>query len=305
MMLNLAQNLIDALSLGSIYALTALGIGMIFSVMRLVNFAQGNYIAFCAFALLVPAGEGISRPFIGLLPGWVLVPVVLAIGVLLAMASEILLFRHLRGAQPATMMIASFGLGSALQNLLLMMFGSRPIAINLWPSLTQPIMIGGLMVPRLQLVILAVTALALLALTLFLQRTRFGTAMRASSENFLMARMLGVPADRVILAAFGISGALAATASLLTLPQTGIADIRMGDGILLVAFVATVVGGLGSLTGAVVSAYLIGLVSVFLQIALPLAARPYRDAFVYAAVIAVLMLKPDGLFSAGSRSQRI
>lgn len=304
-MTGLLQNLIDALSLGSIYALTALGIGLIFSVMRLVNFAQGIYISFCAFALLVPAGEGISRMFIGMLPGWLLVPVVILIGMALAVASEIVLFRHLRGAHPATMMIASFALGSAIQNLLLMMYGSRPIALSLWPELTQPVDIGGLTVPLLQLVILGVTALALVSLTLFLKHTRFGMAMRASSENFVMARMLGIAADKVILAAFAMSGALAAIASLLTLPQTGIADIRMGDGILLVAFVATVVGGLGSLTGAVASAYCIGIFSVFLQIALPLAARPYRDAFVYFAIIVVLMLRPQGLFGAGKSATRV
>lgn len=299
------QNLIDALCLGSIYALTALGIGMIFSVMRLVNFAQGIYISFCAFALLVPAGEGVSQMFVGLLPGWLLLPVVIVIGMALSVASELLLFRHLRGAHPATMMVASFALGSAIQNLLLMTYGSRPIALSLWPELTRPVAFAGLSVPLLQLVILAVTALALIALTLFLKHTRFGMAMRASSENFMMARMLGIAADKVILAAFAMSGALAAIASLLTLPQTGIADIRMGDGILLVAFVATVVGGLGSLTGAVASAYIIGIFSVFLQIALPLAARPYKDAFVYLAIIVVLMACPRGLFGAGKNATRV
>lgn len=301
----LLQNLIDALSLGSVYALTGLGIGMIFSVMRLVNFAQGIYISFCAFALLVPAGEGISQMFLGLLPGWLLVPAVILVGMLLAVLSEIVLFRRLRGAQPATMMIASFALGSAIQNFLLMLFGSRPIALSLWPELTQPINFGELTAPRLQIVILAVTATALVTLTLFLKYMRFGMAMRASSENFMMARMLGIAADKVILAAFAMSGALAAIASLLTLPQTGIADIRMGDGILLVAFVATVVGGLGSLMGAVASAYLIGIFSVFLQIVLPLAARPYRDAFVYLAIIVVLRLRPQGLFGAGKMSTRV
>lgn len=302
--MSLLQNLIDAISLGSIYALTALGIGMIFSVMRLINFAQGTYVAVSAFALLVPAGEGITQLFLGQLPDWLLVPVVILIGIALACGSEILLFRHLRNADPAVMMVASFGLGSALQNLLLMTYGSRPIALNLWPGLTRPVSFAGLSIPALQLVIVAVTATALVALTLFLRRTLFGTAMRASSENFAMARMLGIPANRVILAAFAISGALAAVASLLTLPQTGIADIRMGDGILLVAFVATVVGGLGSLSGAVAAAYGIGFVSVGLQVFLPIAARPYREAFVYLAVILILMLRPQGLFGSG-RSERI
>jgi branched-chain amino acid transport system permease protein len=304
-MTSLLQNLIDALSLGSVYALTALGIGIIFSVMRLVNFAQGVYISFCAFALLVPAGEGVSQMLVGLLPGWLLAPVVILIGMTLSVVSELLLFRHLRGANPATMMVASFALGSAIQNLLLMSYGSRPIALSLWPELTLPMEFAGLSIPRLQLVIIGVTALALAALTVFLKHTRFGMAMRASSENFMMARMLGIAANKVILAAFAMSGALAAIASLLTLPQTGIADIRMGDGILLVAFVATVIGGLGSLTGAVASAYGIGVLNVFLQIVLPLAARPYKDAFVYLVIIIVLMVRPAGLFGAGHNATRV
>jgi branched-chain amino acid transport system permease protein len=304
-MLPLLQSLIDALSLGSIYALTALGIGLIFGVMRLINFAQGSYIVFCTFALFIPGGQDLPRPFLALLPGWLLIPMVILTGVLLAMTSETILFRHLRGAQPATMMIASFGLGSALQNLLLMTFGSRPAAVNIWPALGNPISFAGLTIPALQLVILSTTIIALVILTLFLQRTRFGTAMRASSENFIMARMLGIPANRVILAAFGISGALAGVVSLLMLPQTGMADLKMGDDLVLVAFVVTVIGGLGSLTGAVAGGYLIGLVSVYLQIVLPLAARPYRDAFVYLTVIAVLMVRPDGLFSLDRKTQRI
>ncbi|MFK3797124.1 branched-chain amino acid ABC transporter permease [Pseudomonas sp. NPDC088444] len=305
MLVTLMQSLIDALSLGSIYALTALGIGLIFSVMRLVNFGQGAYIACCAFALLVPAGEGVSKLFIGLLPTWLLVPVVILIGMLLAVLSEILLFRRLRGVQPATMMIASFALGTALQNMLLIQFGSRPIAIDLWPSLTVPIEIGSLRVAALQLVIVAVTAVALISLTLFLRHTRFGAAMRASAENFRMAQMLGVPANRVILFAFALSGALAAIASLLTLPQTGIASLRMGEGILLIAFVATVVGGLGSLSGAVISAFLLGLISVALQMLLPVELRPFRTAFVYLAVIIVLLVRPHGLFAFSRNAERI
>lgn len=301
----LLQVAIDALSLGSLYALTALGIGIIFSVMRLVNFAQGNYIAFCAFSILLPAGEGVSRLFIGTLSAWGLVPVVIGIGILLAVMSELLLFRHMRGAQPATMMIASFALGSALQNLLLMVYGSRPIAIDLWPQLNSPLHVVGIDIPLLQIVIVAVTFSALAGLTLFLRYTRFGAAMRASSENFRMAQMLGVPANRIILVAFALSGALAAITTLLTLPQTGVAGLRMGEGILLVAFVATVVGGLGSLTGAVFSAYLIGIVSVLLQMGLPIEIRSFRNAFVYIFVIGVLMLRPQGLFTVGRKSERV
>lgn len=299
------QQIIDALSLGSLYALTALAIGMIFGVMRLVNFAHGSYVVMCTFVLLVPAGEGAARLFLGLLPGVVLVPAVILTGIGVAMLSEIVIFRHLRGSDPTTMLIASFALGSGLQNLLLMIYGSRPIAVELWPELMHPLSFFGLLIPVLQLVVVAVTVLALAALTLFLRHTKFGIAMRASSENFRMAQMLGVPANSIILAAFAISGGFAALTSLLMLPQTGLADLRMADNVLLIAFVATVVGGLGNLTGAVLSAYLIGFAAVFLQTLLPLAGRPFRDAFVFLLVILVLMLRPRGLFSFGRQRERV
>jgi branched-chain amino acid transport system permease protein len=305
MIIQFLQTAMDALSLGSIYALTALGIGLIFSVMRLVNFAHGDYISFCAFAMLLPAGEGMARVFIGGLPFWLLVPTVLLIGVMLALGSEVFLYRMLRGSDPATMMIASFGLGRAVQSLLLMVYGSRPIAINLWAELTQPLALGAVRIPVLQVVILIATAVALSALVGFLQLTNLGMAMRASSENFQMAQMLGVRANRVILAAFGVSGGLAALTALMVLPQTGVADIRMGQPILLVAFIATVIGGLGSLTGAVFTGLIIGCISVALQVTLPIEARPYRDAFVFVVVIAILLVRPQGLFAPRSHRGRI
>jgi branched-chain amino acid transport system permease protein len=129
--------------------------------------------------------------------------------------------------------------------------------------------------------------------------------MRAAAEDFTMARMLGVRANRVILLAFAISGGLAGAIGLVLVVQTGTADIGMGLSVMLVAFIATVIGGLGSLTGAVVAGFLIGGASVAMQVILPLEARPFRDAFVYALVIVVLLLRPEGLFAPRSGRQRV
>lgn len=299
------QSVVDALSLGSIYALTALGIGLIFSVMRLINFAHGNFIAVCTFSMLVPVTEGVARVFMGSLPAPLLVLFLLLVGILLAVLSELILFRRLRGTDPAVMMIASFALGAAAQALLLMIYGSRPIALNLWPNLSTPIIIFGMRIALLQLITMGVTAGCLIALVLFLTRTRFGIAMRASAENFTMAEMLGVPANRIILVAFAMSGALAAVTCMLLLPQTGVADIRMGGGVLMMAFVATVIGGLGNLTAAVLAGFLLGAASVVLQIVLPVDLRPYRDALVFGLVILVLLFKPNGLFASRLAQGRI
>lgn len=301
----LLQILLDALSLGSLYALGALGIALIFGVMRLVNFAHGDYIAFCIFALLWPTTQAATVLFLGQMPAFVLIPLVIVIGALVSMLSEVVVFRRLRNASPATMMIASFALGFVIQNLLLMLFSSRPKSLSLLPALARQVEVMGARIPLLQVVTILATVAILIALTLFLRRTRFGLEMRAAAEDFTMARMLGVKANRVILLAFAISGGLAGAIGLVLVVQTGTADINMGLSVMLVAFIATVVGGLGSLSGAVAAGFLIGGASVVMQVILPIEARPFRDAFVYALVIVVLLLRPQGLFAPRSSKQRV
>ncbi len=299
------QVLFDALSLGSLYALGALGIALIFGVMRLVNFAHGDYIAFCIFALLWPTTQAATVLFLGRLPGVLLIPLVIAIGAAVSVLSEVVVFRRLRSANPATMMIASFALGFVIQNLLLVLFSSRPKSLSLLPGLARQVEVMGARIPLLQVATITATILVLIGLTAFLKRTRYGLEMRAAAEDFTMARMLGVKANRVILLAFAISGGLAGAIGLVLVVQTGTADIGMGLSVMLVAFIATVIGGLGSLSGAVVAGFLIGGASVAMQVMLPLDARPFRDAFVYALVIAVLLWRPQGLFAPRSSKQRV
>lgn len=299
------QIMVDALSLGSIYALGALGIALIFGVMRLVNFAHGDTIAFCVFALLWPSIDAAAVVFAGNLPTVLLIPLILAIGAGLSVLSEIVVFRRFRHANPATMMIASFALGFVIKYFLLMLFSSRPKSIDLWPNLSEPVVFLGARIPLLQIVTVSITLAILAALTLFLKRSRFGLDMRAAAENFTMARMLGVRANRVIMMAFALSGMLAAATGLILATQTGTVDIEMGASLMLIAFIATVIGGLGSLVGAVLAGYLIGAASVLMQVVLPLDARPFRDAFVYGAVIVTLIWRPNGLFAAKSAKQRV
>ncbi|UHD43864.1 branched-chain amino acid ABC transporter permease [Aureimonas altamirensis] len=299
------QILFDALSLGSLYALGALGIALIFGVMRLVNFAHGDVIAFSVFALLWPSTNALAIIFAGLLPWYLLIPYVLAVGALLSVLCEVVVFRRFRHASPATMMIASFALGFVIRYFLLMLFTSRPKSISLLPALGQPVEILGARLPLLQLITIVATILILLALTLFLRRTRFGLEMRAAAENFSMARMLGVRANNVIMGAFAISGALAGAIALIFGSQTGTLDIQMGASVMLMAFIATVIGGLGSLPGAVLAGFLLGAASVLMQVVLPIDARAFRDAFVYGAVILVLLFRPQGLISARGTKERV
>ncbi|MDF2142081.1 branched-chain amino acid ABC transporter permease [Paenirhodobacter sp. CAU 1674] len=299
------QVLFDALSLGSLYALGALGIALIFGVMRLVNFAHGDVIAFAVFALLWPSVDAVAIVFAGKMPWFLLIPFILAVGAGLSVLSEVVVFRRFRHASPATMMIASFALGFVIRYFLLMLFSSRPKSISLLPALSQPVEVLGARMPLLQLITIVATLVMLTGLSVFVRRTRFGLEMRAAAENFTMARMLGVRANRVIMGAFALSGALAGAIAIILGSQTGTVDIQMGGAVMLMAFIATVIGGLGSLEGAVLAGFLIGAASVVMQTVLPPEARPFRDAFVYGAVILVLLFRPQGLIAARGTKERV
>ena len=299
------QLVFDALSLGGIYAVAALGIALIFGVMKLVNFAHGQFIAFAVFALIVPSTDAVAVMGLGAAPAPILVPAILVVGAALAVAAEMLVFRPLRNASPVALMVASFALGVVIQNLLLVTYGGRPKALSLWPELGSPVQVAGASVPLLQIIVIVSVLVVLGALALMLKHTRIGLEMRAAAEDFGMARLLGVRANAVISGAFALSGALAAAVALVLVAQTGVADVRMGGQIMLVAFIATVVGGMGSLGGAVAAGFVIGAVSVALQALLPAEVRTFRDAFLYGLVILVLLLRPQGLFATASAKPRV
>ncbi len=289
-----AQIVADAVSLGGLYALTALGIGLIFGVMRLINFAHGDLIGAAGYALLLAAGQPLAAALF----------CALAAAVAVALATERLAFRPLRRADPATLLIASFAVSMFLEKLLIVVVGARPKGIDLLPSLAAEVTVAGVRLQRLQLVTIGASLAMLLAVSLFLRFTRLGLEMRAAAENFRMARLLGVRANRVIAAAFALSGALAAVVAVLFVAQTGVIAPRMGLTLVVIAFVATVVGGLGSLAGAAAGGALVGLASVLLQAFLPDGMRPFREAFVFLAVIVVLLFRPQGLFAARGLRER-
>lgn len=300
------QVTIDALSLGSFYALAALGIGLLFGVLRLINFAHGDFITFGAFALIVPSLAAQATMFIGAFHFIPLILSVVFIIVVLALIAEFAVFKPLRDASPATLMIGSFALGFIIQNLIIMFYGGRPKAVGHWSNLNQGIaLMEGVQVPQLQLIIIATTVVLMVTLMLFLKHTKYGVQMRAAAEDFRMARMLGVNATLVIRLAVGISGLLAAAVSLLFVAQTGILDFRMGVPLMLFAFIATVIGGMGSLVGSVVGGYTVGISSILLQTFLPSEFRAFRDVFVFAIVIVILLVRPQGLVMSSATKERV
>jgi branched-chain amino acid transport system permease protein len=304
-MIFILQHVIDAVALGSLYALAALGIGLIFGVIRLINFSHGDFITIGAFCLIIPTANDLAVPLIATWPWFFLITSDILIVVAAALAAEYLVFRPLRGAGPHTMMIGSFALSFVIQNGILAIYGSRAKAIDLWPSLNRVIVIYGLRFGLLQLTTIAVTIILLGGLGMFLKKTAIGIQMRAAAEDFRMARLLGVRANQVIAAAFALSGILASAVSLLFVSQTGVLSYQMGIPLMLFAFIATVVGGMGSLSGAVLGGFAIGLMSELLQIFLPEDLRPSRDMFLFALIILVLAVRPQGLLRVRSIQERI
>jgi branched-chain amino acid transport system permease protein len=289
------QTLVDALSVGSLYAMSALGIGLLFGIMRLINFAQSEFVTVGVYTLMLAAGL------------WFPIAMILAIVVVvvLALLVERIAFRPVRNADPATLLITSFAVSYFLQYGLVLAFGARPIGFDILSGLAEPILIGDIRIPRLNMVTIVVTMLLLSSIALALRKTRIGIEMRAAAVDFRMARLLGVKANRVIALAFAISGLLAAVVAILFAAQTGTASPAMGLQLALVGFVATVIGGMGSLSGAVLGGLAVGAVTVILQAALPADLRIFREAFVYAAVIAVLVLRPQGLFRGAAARERV
>ena len=289
------QHASDAISLGALYALLGLGIGLIYGIMRLVNFAHGDFIMIGGYTLFVVAEQNVV----------VMIVATILMVVALALVSERLVFRPLRRASPATLLIGSVALSYFLSNFILVVFLGRPKTMAFGRELIEPFEILGVRIPQINIVVIAMTIVLMAGLALFLKRTTVGTNMRAAAEDFVMAQLLGVRANVVISMAFAVGGFLAAMVALLYFSQTGSVSPRTGLPLVIIAFVATVVGGLGSLVGAALGGFVVGVVSVVLQIALPVDLRPFRDAFVFALVILMLVFRPGGLLIVQAMRERV
>ncbi len=289
------QYVIDSLSVGGLYALAALGIGLIFGIMRLINFAYGDLLMMGAYAMFLMAAA--------VWPITILGGVVIAI--LVALLTERIAFRPLRTADPSVLLAASFAVSFFLQNLVLMVMGGRALGVDIVPVLNQHIVWGELSVSLLNLFTIAISIALMVGLSIFLNKTSIGVNMRAASEDVRMARMLGVRVNLVIAAAFAISGLLAGAAAIVILGKTGLVLPAMGLRLTLVAFVATVIGGMGSLTGAVIGGYAVGILEVVLGGVLPLALLNYREAFIFAVVLLFLMFRPGGIIKVASLEERV
>jgi branched-chain amino acid transport system permease protein len=291
------QFLINALSLGGLYALMALGLALIYGILRLVNFAYGELVMVGGYSLLLLGA--------GPLP-WIIVA---ALSVLMVIVTSLLLervaFRPVRSASPTTMLITSFAVSTLLQNSAILFISPRHKAVPTPAFFTENIALGGLLISKSNVLSLVVSLAMLGLLTLFLRRTVLGSALRAAADDFVMTRLLGVRANQVIATAFAISGCLAGVVSLFWIGRLGSVVPFVGLTPVLIAFVAAVIGGLESLTGAVVGGYLLGFLTVGLQLLLPQELLDYRQAFVFLVVILVLLFRPQGLIRGTYATERV
>jgi branched-chain amino acid transport system permease protein len=259
-----------------------------------------------AYALVVPTTADVAPPLIGKLPALALAVTIIAVTAGAGVLTERFAFRPLRRreADGATLLISSFAVGYLLQSIVLFVHTGRPKSVSIFSDLTRQVEIGGVRVAMVDVVTICVTVLLLLAMLVFLRRLRWGIEIRAATEDFTMARILGVRADAVIALAFAIAGALAGVLSLLYVAKTGVLDFRMGVPLAIAGFVGTVIGGMGSLVGAVLGGLFLGVASSLLQALLPEVLRPGRDAFLYGLVIFVLLVRPQGLFAGRNVGER-
>jgi branched-chain amino acid transport system permease protein len=291
----IAQQLINAVSLGGVYALLALGLAIVFSIVGLINFAHGELMTVSGYALLAALIFGFPFP--------AAVIVAICCGALAAVAMERVAFRPMRGATVTSLLLTSFAVSSLLKVVFQNGVSARGQAVAMPSWMTGAFSIGDFTIGVGPTISIVVSVLALIALEIFLRRTVTGTAMRAAAEDFDVVRLMGIPASRIIATAFLLSGLLAGLAAMLWIASRASVDPMMGFTPVLKAFIAAVVGGLGSLPGAVAGGFLLGVIEVLLQATLPAAAAPYRDAIVLSGVIAVLLVRPQGLIPA-VRAQR-
>ena len=280
---------VDAIGLGAVFALMAVGIGLVFGVMRLVNFAYGQLIMAGAFALAYasdrdwPVGVGIALCF----------AVVLA----LSLAMERVVFRPLRTQSAAVMLIATFAVAFLLQSIALLWFGPLGKTATSLVQLNRPVEIGGVEIRKITVVAIVTAVVCLALLVLLLNRTSIGLHMRAAAIDAQTARLLGVRANLVSTVSVLIAGALAAVVAVMLTVQfpTVTPTFALQETILVLAGV--VVGGMTRLLSATLGGFLIGYVSGLLGGALPSSQSQYLPSFLFGLVILVLLIRPDGLFT--------
>lgn len=284
MLSNLIQQLVNGVALGSIYALMALGYTMVYGIIGLINFAHGDIYmvgAFVGFSLVTTAGVGVFSALI----------ISMIFTALLGVIIERIAYKPLRGSTRIAALITAIGVSMLLQNVMIALKGPevRAFPADL-PALS--LNFGSFSINSQQLLILVVTIVLMIALQVIVQKTKLGQAMRAVSVDDQAAQLMGINANTIISFTFLIGSALAGAAGVLVGIYYNSLSPLMGVNIGTKAFVAAVVGGIGSIPGAMCGGLIIGLVETFVAM---VGLSTWKDAVVYAILIVILLVKPTGL----------
>lgn len=284
------QQLLNGLFIGSIYALFAIGFTLVFGILDRLNLAHPSVFAASAFI-------GIELVSSGGLSIWLTLPAVFVVGGLLGLVIERVAFRPLKDRADAHFagLISSIALGGMIIALLQWRYeaGTRRFPADAFPDTRYTVF--GAQVTLLQVAILAISVLLMVGLTLLVARSRLGRAMRAIAENPTAARVLGIDVDRVTATTFAISSALGAVAGALFAMNVNSAQLDMGSSIELKGLAVIIVGGMGSLPGALVGGLALGLAEVF---AVQYVGSSWRDLIAFGLLFTILLVRPQGLFGA-------
>ena len=279
------QLLLSGVTVGSLYALIAIGYTMVYGILRLINFAHGDIFMMAGFFMVyISASCSLA----------VSIPLVLLLTVLLGVAIEKAAYKPLRTAPRMSVMISAIGVSYLLQNLANYITGGIARAYPDIPFLTEVLNIGGLNIKRITIVTPILTIALVAVLVILIQKTKIGMAMRAVSRDFETSQLMGIKINSVISMTFVIGSFLAGVASILYFSNYGQVSPMIGAMPGLKAFVAAVFGGIGSIPGAVIGAFIIGICESFIKANENIAV--FSNAFTFALLIVILLCKPNGLF---------
>ncbi len=288
-MTELIQNLIDGLGRGSIYALLALGVAVIFGVMHLLNFAHGELITVSGYVAYAAFNQGWS---------WYLVaPLIIVVAIITSLLIERIAFSLVRGASDFTLVLTSFGIHFLVSAMFVMFVGARVKTFSEPSWIANTVAVGPINVEVFDLVVIGVTAVTLLATVAILQKTMFGLALRAAAADFDTARLMGIDSNRVIRGAFALSGALAGIAGIFWLMRAGNTAPSSGIDPMLKGVLAALIGGLGSMRGAVLGGLALGVAEVMLRSQLPGEAAALTEGVVFALIALLFIFRPQGIIS--------
>ncbi len=282
------QQLSNGVVLGFLYGLIAIGLSMVYGLLRMINFAHGEILMVGVFIALPVSWAG--APF------WLVLLAGLAAATVTGLVVQRIVYRPLLRSRDVTLLVASLGVSLLLQHVVLMVTSPQPKRPDPSPLLDQPFQIGEIYLRNVDLLIVALALAFVVGTHAFLQRTRSGRALRALAQDMDAARMMGVRVPRMVMLCFLIGSALAGAAGVFIGYKYGHLNPYSGFLPGMKGFVAAVIGGIGSFPGAVVGGLILGLLEVFLVGYLPDALAQFRDAYVFLVLILVLLIRPSGLF---------